>query len=140
MKEQFDSGNTEGVYHTMMASLVFSAFSVEAKVNFIGWKVLGDGWPDRANLLEKIDLLTKVLGLNLDRGARPLQTISKLKRFRDTLAHGKPEIVEKASCADVAPEVWDALKAQWEQAVNPEFVNRCREDEDDLWQKLLSSA
>ena len=107
----------------MMASLVFCAFSIEAKINFIGWKVLENGWPDRTNFREKVDLLRKFLGVELDWGVRPLQTLGQLKRFRDTLAHGKPEIIDHRFVVNVEPEIWDALKSQWEQSVNPNFVN-----------------
>lgn len=140
IQKQFDNGDTEGVYHNMMASLVFSAFSIEAKVNFVGWKVLENGWPDRANLREKIDLLQSVLTLELDWGTRPLQTLLQLKSFRDTLAHGKPEVIDNKAVIDVVREVWDALKGQWEASVNLPFVNRCREDEDALWKALISAA
>ncbi len=49
--------------------------------------------------------LVKVLELGLDWGAKPLRTISALKRFRDTLAHGKPEIVDRTFEGAVEPEV-----------------------------------
>ncbi|MGR3795503.1 hypothetical protein [Vannielia sp. SX4] len=140
MKQQIENGERAGVYHIMMASLIFSAFSIEAKVNFVGWKVLKNGWPERANLREKIALLLQILPLELSWGERPLQTVAELKRFRDTLAHGKPEIVDETAIVDVPPEIWDALKSQWESSVTPDFVNRCREDEDVLWQKLLGAA
>jgi hypothetical protein len=140
MQKQFDEDTTAGVYHTMMASLVFSAFSIEAKVNFVGWKTLKDGWPERANLREKIDLLNEILELGLDWGERPLQSVAQLKRFRDVLAHGKPEIVNEAIVVKVEPSVWDALKGQWEESVKPDFVKRCIEDENALWNILLESA
>jgi hypothetical protein len=139
-KKKFENGEMEGVYHDMMASLVFSAFSIEAKLNFVGWKVLGDGWPERANIREKVNLLNEVLSCGFDWGARPLQTVAKLKRFRDTLAHGKPEIIDEVCEVDVEPSVWDALKSQWEESVTPSFVDICRDDEHSLWKTLLEKA
>ncbi|MDP5085369.1 MAG: hypothetical protein NWQ23_08105 [Yoonia sp.] len=134
------SGKREGLALDMMASLVFCAFSIEAKVNFVGWKTLQDGWPERTNLREKIDLLRKTLNLNIDWSERPLQTIAQLKRFRDTLAHGKPEIVDETKVTDIEPDVWDALKGQWERSVQQDFMNRCREDEAAIWNALLEAA
>ncbi len=139
-REKIATGETEVVYYDMMAALVFTAFSIEAKVNFIGWKTLEDGWPERANLKEKIDLLRHVLDLDLDWGTRPLQTISQLKRFRDTIAHGKPEIVDETKVVDIVPDVWAALKGQWEKTVNQDFVHRCREDEATFWKELLRGS
>lgn len=89
---------------------------------------------------EKIDLLRKTLGLDIDWSNRLLQTIAQLKRFRDTLAHGRPEIIDETKVVDVEPDVWDALQAQWERSVQPDFMNRCREDEDNLWTAMLDAA
>ncbi len=140
MQSQIENDERAGIYHTMLASLVFSAFSIEAKVNFVGWKVLRDGWPEKANLREKLNLLNEVLKMDLSWGKLPLQTILKLKRLRDVLAHGKPEIVEKFEVVEVEPDVWDALKGQWETSVTPKFVDQCREAEDELWKRLLAAA
>ena len=139
-QEKIESGQTDGVYHDMMAALVFCAFSVEAKVNFVGWRCLQSGWPERANLREKIELLNKVLSLDLSWGVEPWQTLLQLKRFRDTLAHGKPEVIDERKIVDVEPEIWAALKGQWESSVRPEFVAKCREAEQEVWTTLLSRA
>ncbi|WP_039018997.1 hypothetical protein [Halocynthiibacter namhaensis] len=140
MNDQFESAETTGVYHTMMACLVFVAFTVEARVNFIGQKVFGEGWPEKANLEEKIELLNVHLGIGLCRGDRPLQTILKLKKLRNTLAHGKPEIVSRVEKHDEEPDVFGALRFTWEEAVNKDFVMRCDMDEKRLWSMLLEAA
>ena len=62
-KSKIDSGNTEGIYHDFMAGLIFSCFSLEAKINFVGWRVFRNGWPERASLNEKIELLLVQLKL-----------------------------------------------------------------------------
>ena len=135
-----EAGGGDACALDMMASLVFCAFKIEAKVNYVGWKTLQEGWPERANLREKIDLLRKTLGLKADWSTRPLQTIAQLKRFRDTLAHGKPEIVDETKVTDVEPDVWDALKSQWQKSVQPSFMDRCREDEKQFWKVMLDAA
>lgn len=137
---KFESGETAGVYHDMMASLVFCAFAIEAKVNFVGWKTFEEGWPERAPFDEKVRLLNKYLNCDLDKGKRPLQTVSKLMKLRNTLAHGRPEIVKKVEVTEVEPVVWDALKGQWEETITRDFVNKCQEDEKILWDTLLSAA
>jgi len=140
MHEKIDSGDNNGLYFPMMSCLVFSAFALEAKVNFVGWKVLKDGWPERANIKAKIRLLAEVLSLELDWGQRPLQTISKIIRFRDTLAHGKPEIVNETLVTDVEPEIWSALEAQWTTALTAENIDRCDDDVEAFWKQLLTAA
>ena len=140
MKEQIDSGKTTGLYPDMMASLIFSSFENEAKVNFVGWSVLENGWPERASIVAKIDLLLVVLKINLDWDKRPLQTIKKLNRFRNILAHGKPEIVDETKIVDGEPEIWDLLRGQWTSMVNRKFVELCSEDVKKLWETLLNAA
>jgi hypothetical protein len=48
--KKIEKGEREGIYHFMLASLIFSAFSIEAKLNFVGWRYLADGWPERARV------------------------------------------------------------------------------------------
>ncbi|MHA6265001.1 hypothetical protein ACXYMO_17515 [Arenibacterium sp. CAU 1754] len=138
--KKFSEEKRTGVGYDMTACLLFSAFSIEAKINFVGWKVLEKGWPERANLREKIDLLNEILGLDLNWGTKPLQTLAKLKKFRDTIAHGKPEIVDETKVVKVEPEVWDALKGQWEAVINENFVADCRNAEKELWDLMLEKA
>lgn len=141
VEEKERAGNQDGIGSEVMAGLVFTAFSIEAKLNFVGWKALKNGWPERASFKEKVELINVVLGLNTDWGAEPLQTIGKLYKFRNTLAHGKPDIVDGHSAVvDVEPEVWEALKMQWEEDVNSAFLNKCRSAEDEFWKTLLKSA
>lgn len=134
------SGGGEGLALDIMACLVFTAFSVEAKVNFVGWKILQNDWPERRNLRDKIEILNAQLQLNLDWQSRPLETISKLKDFRNVLAHGKPSLIDYTKVVDVEPEVWDALKTEWENAVTIEFASMCRTDEESLWNLMLERA
>lgn len=140
MREKIASDQRSGVGFDMMGSLIFIAFAVEAKVNFVGWKKLKNGWPERASLREKIDLLVEILPLDLTWGRRPLQTINDLRKFRDTLAHGKPREINEREVRDVEPEIWEALRAEWEGSVKPEFVERCIEDMDALWSVLVERA
>ena len=140
MREKIDGDRRDGVYYDMMASLVFAAFDLEAKVNFVGWKVFEDGWPGRANIREKIQLLNRHLQMNLDWGCRPLQTLNELRKFRDTLAHGKPEEVKIEQVVDVEPDIWEALRGQWEVFVNAVQVDRCIADVSAFWDQMLRAA
>ena len=140
MRKKIESEETAGIYFEMMSSLIFTAFTIEAKINFVGWKVLEKGWPERDCLHEKIDLLIRELNLKIKWGERPLQTIAKLNGFRNTLAHGKPDIVDKTFTTHEKPDVWEALKGQWESSVTPENVEQCYADVNELWKILLEAA
>ncbi len=139
-REKIDTKKRTGVGLDMMAALTFLAFSVEAKVNFVGWRVFGDDWAERKPLKDKINCLNDSLEVGLSWGSRPLQTIDKLKTFRDTLAHGKPDIVDVTTIENVEPEVWDAMKGPWEEAIEITFVEKCKKDVRELWKLLLEKA
>jgi len=140
VRRKFESGEAEGFFSDMMGSLIFMAFTIEANVNFIGWKTLDDGWPDRASLSEKINLLVKVLPLELEWKHRPLQTILKLNNFRNSIAHGKPKIVDPPTLVQTGPEALDLFKGEWESCVTQEFIDRSYEDMNSLWNTLLEAA
>ena len=139
-REKYECGNTDGVYHDLMGALVFSAFAVEAKINFVGWKVFQDGWNERLPIEAKVNKLNQEFELGLGWDERPLQTIKQLKSFRNTLAHGKPEAINETNVVEVMPDVRSALEGQWEQRVSLDFVIQCRDDIDELWRKLLCAA
>lgn len=140
VRQQWKENSTSGVSLMTSAALVFVAFSIEAKVNFVGWKVLEDGWPERASFKEKLALIYQQLGLELEKGKDPIQTVSKLMAFRNTLAHGKPDILAVDKDVDDEPVVWDALKMPWEDDVTLEFLNRCCAAEEKIWGLLLEEA
>ncbi len=81
-----------GSAHQFRASLVFRAFYVEALLNWLGqhlvphWKYLEPLKP-----LQKLDLLSDVIGIKPDYGASPWQIVKEIFAFRNALAHAKPE-------------------------------------------------
>jgi putative transposon-encoded protein len=79
MRKKIDADETDSIYFDMMGSLIFSAFAIEAQLNFVGWKVLGDGWPERANIREKINLLREVLKVEIVMGQATVANSCKVK-------------------------------------------------------------
>ncbi len=78
--------------------VVFMAFSVEAYLNSIGFRVV-DYWDniERNNWKDKIEILHSIAKKEASWGTEPLQFINDLFKIRDRLAHGKPEkIMSKA--------------------------------------------
>jgi hypothetical protein len=57
----------EGSFHQFMASLVFTAFTLEAYLNHIGPKVF-NCWAaiERLGPKEKLDIITEKIGLTID--------------------------------------------------------------------------
>jgi hypothetical protein len=82
-----------------LSSLVLTAFAFEAYLNHIGPTLL-KCWEsvEYLSLANKLDLICELLNVQVpDKGKRPGQTIEKLFKFRNTLAHGRTETVTAPS-------------------------------------------
>lgn len=80
----------EGSFYSYMSSLVFSAFTMEAYINHVG-DYLFVFWDDVEKLrpLGKLNLVCSLIAHDIDMGKRPYQSLTKLFKFRNELAHGK---------------------------------------------------
>lgn len=142
ISERLKNDDREGVGIEMMACLTMIAFAVEARMNFLGYKLI-EKWKERAPYMVKVEKVTKRLGVAPDFGERPYKTIESLKNFRDTLAHGKPLEIR----TDVEVEATEEelrgrgfLGAPWEAAVTGEFVEMGFEDMEVVWRDLLARS
>jgi len=116
---------------------VFMAFSVEAYLTSIGFRVV-PFWEmiERVPWREKVEILHSVAGKESKWGQEPLQFLLELFRLRDRLAHGKPEQVSSAPFASenevraaVAnphlkdePEWYDRLDRAWAMSAKDRFL------------------
>ena len=84
-----------GSFYNVMASLMFTAFALEAYLNHVG-SHLFECWEDleRLSPLAKMNLLSERLGIKQHSERRPYQTVGKLFKFRNSLAHGKSAVVK----------------------------------------------
>lgn len=79
-----------------LSSALFAAFAVEAHLNHVGeiklpfWNVVERkiSWKD------KIAIVAQHIGVDVDYGCRPFQSLNTLFAFRDKLAHGRTEQFE----------------------------------------------
>ncbi|MBM3449461.1 MAG: hypothetical protein FJX78_00455 [Armatimonadetes bacterium] len=105
-----------GSYYSAMASLIFSAFELEAYVNFLGskrfksWSLL-----ERLREEDKFQLLSEDLSIVPRWGSRPYQTLKWLRKFRNDIAHGKPEVIIVQELVSSGSEPLAHLpKADWQ--------------------------
>jgi hypothetical protein len=119
-----------------LSSIVLTAFAFEAYLNHLGPQVLSC-WSSLERLPPdaKLELLCEALKVSLPgtKGERPLQTINKLLRFRNTLAHGHSvTIVPEPKSVDIDDlEMHRAarLLSDWERLIeDSKFAKRARED------------
>ena len=87
------AGSVDEFNHAF-TSLTLSALAVEALANAVGERVVPD-WKDfeSASPFAKLRLLAERLLVPFAGGAEPWQTIRWLCRFRNLVAHAKPELV-----------------------------------------------
>jgi len=128
--------NKAGCSYQFLSSALLSAFSLEAYLNHVGAKTF-DQWDehDRLSPVDKLELVAAHLGVIFPngKGGRPLQTITKLFKFRNTIAHGRTQ--------ELSPEpvrlttrnyqkAYDAeLMADWERLIQTsQFATRVLED------------
>ena len=80
----------EGSFFQIMASLTFTAFTLEAYLNRIGKRTF-ECWDDleRPPSFAKINVLAEKLKVKKDDSKRPFQTVKILFDFRNEVAHGK---------------------------------------------------
>ncbi|WP_313317740.1 hypothetical protein [Stenotrophomonas sp.] len=76
----------------VMPLIVFTAFSIEAYVNHLGYAL--PGWKERNPWKQKIERLHDATGRSCDWGMAPLDFAVEVFSIRDKLAHGKPERME----------------------------------------------
>jgi len=84
----------DGWFDSTFVVLTFSALAIEALSNAIGERIVPD-WKDfeSANPLAKIRLLAERLGIPYSSESEPWNTIRWLGKFRNLVAHPKPEII-----------------------------------------------
>ena len=119
------------------------AFAFEASINFLGFKAYGENWGENRPYLHKVKRIARKLGVPINWESRPFSTIKELKRFRDTVAHGKPvEIRGEKEVTITEDELKrrNILKADWEKLLNEEFLHRCYNDTEEVWKSLFGAS
>jgi hypothetical protein len=82
-------------YKPSLASMVISAFAMEALANEAGEKLIKE-WAEFESVKPKakIILCSKALHIEPDFSAEPWQTVSEALKFRNIVVHKKPEVVK----------------------------------------------
>lgn len=118
---------TEGRLYTCIASLMFSAFMLEAYFNHLGslrnreWDKVERKYPK----LEKYKMFAEAAGVGVDLNIYPQKSLVELFNFRDSMAHGKTttggidiELEIEASIIPAFPTT------EWQSFATPENAER----------------
>jgi hypothetical protein len=131
-----------GITYEYMACAMMLAFTFEAKLNFMGWKLIPD-WKEFQPFYDKAEQVFERLGLELDWTNRPLSSLKEMKRFRDMIAHGKPIVIERDEIVVMKAEELDrrvSLKSPWQDGCTPHLVNLASDDLAVIWHRMLEAS
>jgi hypothetical protein len=127
-----------GSFYDAMASLLFSAFTLEAYLNHLG-KYTFSHWEylERLTPLEKIELLTHYFNIEINYGHRPYQTVTLLFKFRNDIVHGKTEELKIDKVVKESQrESVKSLETRWEQYCTLNNARKARDDVKQIVEQL----
>lgn len=142
IESRLQNEDEEGIAFDYMAFLVLSAFACEARINFLGKKLVSD-WNEYSAFHVKVSKVLSTVGITQKSNQRPFSTLKTIKDLRDTLAHGKPH--ETIKDEEVIIEQDEAnmrvsLTAEWRKYCTLEVMRIVHEDLDTIWKMLLEKA
>ncbi len=134
-----------GSAHQFRASLVFTAFTLEAFLNHAGshlfrhWHYLESLSPKK-----KLELITEHLAINTDPSKAPWQIVDELFRFRNEIAHGKSTVLKAPPKfldlgKEERPSDWIA-RTPWEAFCTESNAIRGRKDVEIIVNTVCKSA
>lgn len=137
----------EGSFLELLTANLMVALALEAFLNKAGLHIWGHDsavWAgvERLSPLAKLKAIAEDSDFVLDFGSRPAQTMTGVTRFRNAIAHAKPELLEAEVAREVAeaglafPEGAPELTAEWEQNCTIAFAERALDDLAELTEKL----
>jgi hypothetical protein len=133
--------NEKGCYHQFMASLVFTAFTLEAYFNHIGPQLF-QCWSDleRLSPKEKLNVIAERLCVKIEYGKHPWQVMQHLFEFRNDIAHGKSQIIKRLN---IVPQrkfsdtrLGEQVRTKWEKYCSKINAQKARIDVEAIINKL----
>jgi hypothetical protein len=140
--DRIKTDERDGLAFYRMACAMMLAFTFEAKINFLGHKCV-QNWNEKQSFDDKVEQVLQRLGVALDWKTRPYTSIDGLRRFRNSIAHGKPVEIEHDETVQVPADELDRrvdLSGEWEAACTPEKLTQASGDLDDIWKDLLERS
>ncbi len=94
----------EGRFYNCMSSIIHSAFCLEAYLNHVGPKNIPywDSIERKLSPQEKLVVLDHELDLRVDHSRPPFQNFKSIFDFRNTIAHGRTEILKGNEIQSIA--------------------------------------
>lgn len=148
IKKKQESGD-KGILIDGLACATMIAFSFEANINFMGFKLHEAGklpdWKERDWFKDKLKKVFGALGVPVEMDKRPLKSMERMKNLRDMVAHGKPVYEKTTEVMIGSSEQIDLasttnLLAGWEVDCKADVVFECRVDLEQLWKLMVEKS
>lgn len=138
-RERMDNDDRGGIAFDILAGFVMLSFAAEAKLNYIGQKIVSD-WDESWRHPIKINQVFDTLDLASVKSERPFNCLSRLQKIRNRFAHGKPLIISLrdervVTDADIAE--LGSLEHGWEKQINLNLLDELSRDFDEVWDRML---
>lgn len=139
---QIATDQREGSYYTTMASILLTAFTLEAYLNHLGQRII-PFWEqiEVIRVLDKYSVLCTHLGVEPNFSERPYQTLKSLFRFRNAIAHGKSVVLEEQKMVSASSNPSEHTpRTEWEEYSTEANAIRAREDIQEVIAELHLTA
>ncbi|WP_281628735.1 hypothetical protein [Vibrio sp. St2] len=134
VKTKVAESDQEGLGLHCKNCIISTSFAVEAFVNYVGFKKIRH-WNEKKNWYEKLKRIYKTIDEPLDLEREPLRTLKQLKDIRNELAHSK--LIERNVLVRNKGEAQKAMKADWDEYLNPDFVVHAYEQAEAFQEHLM---
>ena len=134
----------EGRLYTLVASLIFSAFTLEAYLNHLG-KLRNKEWEKierKHSKIEKYKLLAEAAEIKYNFSVHPYSTLKELFSFRDRMAHGRTTEEVISTCIDMHEKHLPQIHAKndWQVFATLETARQSIKDVERLIKELHSMS
>jgi hypothetical protein len=139
---KLEANENKGINFDYMACLMTLAFTFEARINFLGHKLI-DGWKEKQPFDNKVSCVLNHLEVTPDHKMRPYYSIAMLKRFRDSMAHGKPFEIQFDEEVIISEEEINRridLEGEWSVYCDHDNVFNAYADVNTIWKDLMQAA
>lgn len=136
--EENETGRTFSIMHC----LAFSAFTIEAHLNYVGEKKVKN-WTAierKLRVAEKLELVCATIGLSLAKGGKLYNSFKRIFRFRNLIAHGRSESVKHKWIANEDTDPRKQPETEWEKLCTLKTAKRYLNEAEELVRTLHQAA
>jgi hypothetical protein len=140
---EFSKEIRDGRRFEWAGALLLTAFAYEGYLNYLGRKLFSS-WESIERSLSwrsKTKLISERIGFVLEEDQKPFRTIKDLFRYRDHMAHLKPdELHEEFEADKIDMRFYERIRTEAEKFCTSDNANLCVEDVENMIILLHDSA